>query len=100
VFAFNLALTFRIPAVLVDLLKSHDPKDKVIVFCNTIDSCRSTDYFLQEKGFDPACYHGEVPPLVRACLFYLFALVPRRILIAIPRFVGAKTKLPEFPRWR
>jgi superfamily II DNA/RNA helicase len=51
--------------VLVDLLKEHKKEDKVIVFCNTIDSCRSTEHFLREKGFTTSCYHGDIPPLER-----------------------------------
>ena len=35
--------------------------NRVMVFCNTLDSCRATDYFLQERGFDTCCCHGDIP---------------------------------------
>eukprot|EP01116_Phalansterium_solitarium_P022362 TRINITY_DN7353_c0_g1_i1.p1 TRINITY_DN7353_c0_g1~~TRINITY_DN7353_c0_g1_i1.p1 ORF type:complete len:744 (+),score=249.24 TRINITY_DN7353_c0_g1_i1:92-2323(+) len=41
------------------------PARKTIVFCNTVDSCRSTDYFLVEQGYRTACYHGDILPKPR-----------------------------------
>ena len=34
---------------------------KVMVFCNTLDSCRAADKFLQEHGLPSLTYHGDVP---------------------------------------
>lgn len=34
---------------------------RVMVFCNTLDSCRAADHFLQERGLPTLCYHGDVP---------------------------------------
>ena len=34
---------------------------KVMVFCNTLDSCRATEHALQEGGLPTQSYHGDVP---------------------------------------
>ena len=34
---------------------------KVMIFCNTLDSCRAADKFLQEQGLPSLTYHGDVP---------------------------------------
>lgn len=34
---------------------------KVMVFCNTLDSCRAADKFLQEHAVPSLTYHGDVP---------------------------------------
>ena len=34
---------------------------RVMVFCNTLDSCRAADHFLRDRGFDTCCCHGDVP---------------------------------------
>ena len=34
---------------------------KVMVFCNTLDSCRATEHALQEGGLPTRSYHGDVP---------------------------------------
>ena len=34
---------------------------KVMIFCNTLDSCRAADKFLQEHGLPSLTYHGDVP---------------------------------------
>ncbi|GIL63481.1 hypothetical protein Vafri_17533 [Volvox africanus] len=35
---------------------------KVLVFCNTVDSCRAVEHFAREEGLPCVCYHGEMPP--------------------------------------
>eukprot|EP00271_Cylindrocystis_brebissonii_P003663 TRINITY_DN1486_c0_g2_i2.p1 TRINITY_DN1486_c0_g2~~TRINITY_DN1486_c0_g2_i2.p1 ORF type:complete len:840 (-),score=148.73 TRINITY_DN1486_c0_g2_i2:278-2797(-) len=37
-------------------------KEHVMVFCNTVPSCRAADYFLNDNGIVTANYHGEIPP--------------------------------------
>lgn len=32
-----------------------------LVFCNTLDSCRSVDHQLKENDIPTVCYHGDVP---------------------------------------
>ncbi|KAK9809038.1 hypothetical protein WJX72_008266 [[Myrmecia] bisecta] len=34
---------------------------RLMVFCNTLDSCRATEHFLQERAVPTVCYHGDVP---------------------------------------
>ncbi|GBG69910.1 hypothetical protein CBR_g4737 [Chara braunii] len=34
---------------------------RLMVFCNTLGSCRAAEHFLRETGIDTVCYHGEVP---------------------------------------
>lgn len=35
--------------------------DRVMVFCNTLNSCRAVDHFLTENNISTANYHGAVP---------------------------------------
>lgn len=37
----------------------------IIVFCNTVESCRFTGHFLEESGVRVACAHGDMPPALR-----------------------------------
>lgn len=34
---------------------------KVMVFCNTMDSCRAIEHTLTELGVQTLCYHGDMP---------------------------------------
>ena len=34
---------------------------RVMVFCNTLGSCRATEHYLREKDIHTCCYHGDVP---------------------------------------
>ena len=34
---------------------------RTMVFCNTMDSCRATEFYLKDNGIATACYHGDVP---------------------------------------
>lgn len=34
---------------------------RVMVFCNTLDSCRAAEHSLREAGAATLCYHGDVP---------------------------------------
>ncbi|KAI3431312.1 hypothetical protein D9Q98_004370 [Chlorella vulgaris] len=39
----------------------HQRGKRVMIFCNTLASCRAADHFLRERGLQTACYHGDVP---------------------------------------
>jgi len=54
---------------------------RVMVFCNTVDSCRFLDYFLQEHGFTTANYHGDIPKDRREEEFQAFVRGERQILV-------------------
>ncbi|CAL8470428.1 g9970 [Coccomyxa elongata] len=34
---------------------------RLMVFCNTLDSCRATEHHLRERGVPTLCYHGDIP---------------------------------------
>lgn len=34
---------------------------RIMVFCNTIASCRAAEHHLRERGLPTVCYHGDVP---------------------------------------
>ena len=34
---------------------------RVMVFCNTLNSCRATEHYLREKEIHTCCYHGDIP---------------------------------------
>jgi len=36
-------------------------KDKTVVFCNTLNSCRAVEHYLREGDIDTVCYHGDIP---------------------------------------
>jgi len=59
-------------AKLLEVMKSTKQKGKSMIFCNTIDSCRALDHYLNECGFSVACYHGGIPPQRRQELFQSF----------------------------
>lgn len=40
-------------------------RQRVMVFCNTINSCRAVDHFLSENDLVTANYHGDIPPRER-----------------------------------
>jgi hypothetical protein len=44
--------------------------NKVMVFCNTLNSSRAVDHFLSENQISTVNYHGEVPAEER-CVSYL-----------------------------
>lgn len=46
---------------------------RVMVFCNTLDSCRAVDHHLREAGLATVCYHGDVPLEERKNAIVLFA---------------------------
>jgi superfamily II DNA/RNA helicase len=46
---------------------------KVLVFCNGIDSCRAVEHTCRERGLKTTCYHGDMPVLMRAESMKLFA---------------------------
>lgn len=55
--------------------KSKTPKDvkRMIIFCNTISSCRFLDHDLREMGFNTTSYHGDIPVDQRPVNFRKFA---------------------------
>jgi len=36
-------------------------KNHGLVFCNTLDSCRAVEHYLQQNGYETFCLHGSVP---------------------------------------
>jgi len=34
---------------------------RIMVFCNTLDSCRATEHHLSEAGLPTLSYHGALP---------------------------------------
>lgn len=41
---------------------------RVMVFCNTLDSCRAVDHALDGEGVRHVGYHGDIPLLQRKVL--------------------------------
>jgi superfamily II DNA/RNA helicase len=67
--------------VLLRLLRQLPQSAKVMVFCNTLDSCRFVDKFLRENAFDIALVHGGVPPRLRKQEFQKFMSGQVKILV-------------------
>jgi superfamily II DNA/RNA helicase len=55
---------------------------RVLIFCNSIDSVRSTSHFLGEAGYAVATLHGGIPPRMRDAEFDLFTSGRARALVA------------------
>ncbi|KAL9644025.1 hypothetical protein ABK040_005493 [Willaertia magna] len=36
-------------------------KKRILIFCNTIKSCRAVHHALREKGVEASCFHGDMP---------------------------------------
>ena len=51
-------------------------KQRCLVFCNKIDSCRAASHHLSEEGLRVVCHHGEVPKDERARAFADFVATP------------------------
>lgn len=54
---------------------------KMMVFCNTVDSCRFLDHFLGESGYSTACVHGDVPAERRKEEYGMFKEGKRELLV-------------------
>ncbi|EGG18489.1 ATP-dependent RNA helicase [Cavenderia fasciculata] len=55
---------------------------RVLVFCNSPNSCRSTEYFLTENGFNATSLHGEIPPKTRSKNWRQFLNNEKSILVS------------------
>ncbi|GJQ11195.1 hypothetical protein GpartN1_g2986.t1 [Galdieria partita] len=80
---------------LISLLQQEEEKmnprnaaNHIIVFCNTVASCRFVEHYLSERGYHTVNYHGEIPPKKRTALFSEFLTNKRVILICTD--VGAR----------
>ncbi|MCO5605731.1 hypothetical protein L7F22_059915 [Adiantum nelumboides] len=51
----------KLESLLQVLEPSLSKKERVMVFCNTLNSCRAVDHFLNENGISTVNYHGAVP---------------------------------------
>lgn len=49
---------------------------KVLVFCNTMDSCRAVEHHCRENNIPCVCYHGEMPGQERQRSIQAFAGAP------------------------
>lgn len=55
---------------IIKLLKEINPKmtkleGSLMIFCNSVPSCRSLDYALSEEGYDIVSFHGDIPKKLR-----------------------------------
>lgn len=52
--------------LLLETLQSDVVKGrKVLVFCNSMDSCRAVEHTVRERDMPTVCYHGEMPIAAR-----------------------------------
>ncbi|GAB4845196.1 hypothetical protein Ancab_038605 [Ancistrocladus abbreviatus] len=75
----------KLEALLQVLEPSLAKGNKVMVFCNTLDSSRAVDHFLSENQIYAVNYHGEVPAEQRLRSFFFLS---RRIVLLF-RFQSA-----------
>jgi superfamily II DNA/RNA helicase len=48
--------------LLLEVLQSDVAKGrKVLVFCNSMDSCRAVEHTVRERDMPTVCYHGDMP---------------------------------------
>eukprot|EP00238_Polyblepharides_amylifera_P002626 CAMPEP_0196578182 /NCGR_PEP_ID=MMETSP1081-20130531/7131_1 /TAXON_ID=36882 /ORGANISM="Pyramimonas amylifera, Strain CCMP720" /LENGTH=605 /DNA_ID=CAMNT_0041897317 /DNA_START=222 /DNA_END=2039 /DNA_ORIENTATION=+ len=62
---------------------------RTMIFCNTVDSCRAVEHYMQENGYSTLCYHGDMPKEVRAESFAAFLAGGRKIESEAPASGGA-----------
>lgn len=48
-----------------DIEIGRKKNETAIIFCNSINSCRSTEYLLRESGYEARSIHGDVPAKAR-----------------------------------
>jgi superfamily II DNA/RNA helicase len=70
-------------AALLDVMARLDKSasKKVLVFCNTVPSARSTAHFLSESGYSNASLHGDIPPIMRGKEFAAFGRGEAQVLV-------------------
>jgi superfamily II DNA/RNA helicase len=52
-------------SVMSDIQIAKKKNETAIIFCNSINSCRSTEYLLRENGYEARSIHGDVPAKAR-----------------------------------
>lgn len=59
---------------LLEVLQSDVAKGrKVLVFCNSMDSCRAVEHTCRERDMPTVCYHGDMPIQARKDAMVQFA---------------------------
>jgi len=66
---------------LLKVLLGNKPGGRTIVFCNDMQSARSTHHFLTEQGFVASCMHSGILPKRRAEYFQQFTTGECSILV-------------------
>jgi superfamily II DNA/RNA helicase len=59
-------------------------QERLMVFCNTVQSCRAVEHSLSESGVDTVHYHGEMPPEIRAQSYQRFASAAAKESSSLP----------------
>ncbi len=69
---------------IIDVLKkarAGQAQTRVIIFCNTVQSCRALGHFLDESSVDNVCLHGEMPADRRAAEYRRFVSQECSVLV-------------------
>jgi len=67
-------------AVLLDIL-SAERNSIIMVFCNSMQSCRAVDHIINDHGIKTACYHSGIPPKKRTELWEEWKSGEKKILV-------------------
>eukprot|EP01114_Cavostelium_apophysatum_P020500 TRINITY_DN6890_c0_g1_i1.p1 TRINITY_DN6890_c0_g1~~TRINITY_DN6890_c0_g1_i1.p1 ORF type:complete len:524 (-),score=47.96 TRINITY_DN6890_c0_g1_i1:22-1593(-) len=67
--------------ILDSTLSSLQSPQRILVFCNTVPSCRSTDHFLSEQDYKSTSYHGDIPSKTRDANWRAFVAGDKPILV-------------------
>lgn len=51
--------------IMSDVATARKSNETAIIFCNSINSCRSTEYLLRDHGYEARSIHGDVPAKAR-----------------------------------
>lgn len=77
--------------MLEDLIRGDVQRGKrVMVFCNTVGSCRAVDHHLQEGGFRTVNYHGDMPREDRTASLKEFAVDEAAVPILVCTDLAAR----------
>ncbi|KAF8820963.1 DEAD/DEAH box helicase domain-containing protein [Cardiosporidium cionae] len=72
----------RLSKLQESLQELQGEKSKILVFCNTMQSCRAVDWYLTERGYRVSSLHSEMPYRKRRESFEAFKSSESSILVA------------------
>jgi superfamily II DNA/RNA helicase len=86
--SFSEVIANSFEEALIPMLQEEDKKHEqnlhhqVIIFCNTVQSCRAVHHAVIESGLEASCYHSEMPSQAQADEFARFREGRTRFIVS------------------